>query len=383
MFLIIIPVIIPYCQSLGLSMEQVFQLQAFFGICVALMEVPTGYMADLWGRKKTLITGSLFWAVSATILAASQNFYHLLGYMFCAAIGTSLVSGTDTAFLYDTLKNHEVPREKYTASIASLQFFELAGEASASIIGGLLALISLKTSAWAFAFVMWVPFIIALTLREPIYKKMDRKQHKENFHHILNLFNKDNILKFSCLNLLIWGLSTFIAVWVFQKHWQLGQISLGYFGIIWAVYNITVGLTGKRVEAWEKKYGPACLMVVLSLLPIFGYLGLAWLSGWFGVVAGLLFQVSRGMTHVLFQDAINWRIDSKYRATVNSFNSLAFRLGFALVGPAVGHGIDKWSMAGTMTTLACVFLALFFIFTLPLIKKIKVMGGPEKKVTPA
>lgn len=86
------------------------------------------------------------------------------------------------------------------------------------------------------------------------------------------------------------------------------------------------------------------------------------------------------MMYVLFQDTINWRIASKYRATVNSLNSLAFRLGLALVGPAIGYGLNKWGMAGTVTTLAIDFLALFFIFTLPLIRKLKWLKVHNKKL---
>jgi hypothetical protein len=52
MFLVIIPVIVPYFLSLGLDMKQVFQLQAIFGLTVALLEVPSGYLCDLGAEKR-------------------------------------------------------------------------------------------------------------------------------------------------------------------------------------------------------------------------------------------------------------------------------------------------------------------------------------------
>ncbi len=42
MFLVIIPVIVPWFTSLGLSMKQIFEVQAIFGLSVALFEIPTG-----------------------------------------------------------------------------------------------------------------------------------------------------------------------------------------------------------------------------------------------------------------------------------------------------------------------------------------------------
>ena len=45
------PILIPFLNAKGMSMEQVFQLQAAFALAVLVFEVPSGYIADLWGRN--------------------------------------------------------------------------------------------------------------------------------------------------------------------------------------------------------------------------------------------------------------------------------------------------------------------------------------------
>ena len=57
-FLVLIPVVIPYFESFGLTMKEIYELNAFFGLSIALCEIPSGYVADLWGRKKSLQLGS-------------------------------------------------------------------------------------------------------------------------------------------------------------------------------------------------------------------------------------------------------------------------------------------------------------------------------------
>jgi len=49
-FLVFMPVAVPFFQSRGLSMQEVFSLQALFGLVVLVTEVPSGYLADLLGR---------------------------------------------------------------------------------------------------------------------------------------------------------------------------------------------------------------------------------------------------------------------------------------------------------------------------------------------
>src|SRR4030095_16822562 len=59
-FLVIMPVVVPFFESRGLTMQQIFLLQGLFAVVVLVMEIPSGYVADLLGRRLTLITGSVF-----------------------------------------------------------------------------------------------------------------------------------------------------------------------------------------------------------------------------------------------------------------------------------------------------------------------------------
>ncbi len=53
MFLVVMPVIVPFYRASGLDMREVYLLQSVFAVGTLLLEVPAGYAADLLGRKKT------------------------------------------------------------------------------------------------------------------------------------------------------------------------------------------------------------------------------------------------------------------------------------------------------------------------------------------
>jgi len=370
MFLVAIPVIVPFFLGLGLTMREVFQLQAIFGIGVVALEIPTGYLCDLWGRKKILLGGSFGSGVGFTRLLFANSFWTLVLFELILAVALSFVSGADVSLLYDSVdKSH---RKHGTKSLANMQLASVSGESVASILGGLLVAWSFRHVLIANAIAAWIPFFVALTFHEPGYEKMSGKSHwgnfKQVFHHIF--FNHDRILVLTSINLIVWGLSTFFAVWMFQKYWQENNIPLVYFGFIWAVYNISVGLAGKQVHGLEHKIGPIPLIAFLGLAPIAGYLGMGMAGGYVGVALGLLFYFSRGVNQVLLKDAMNWRTPSSFRATANSLQSFFFRLGFAVFGPGVGYVIDRYGMRTALIMLGCVFSVLFVVTLVPLMKAI-------------
>lgn len=70
------------------------------------MEIPTGVIADRFGRKTSIILGSIVLSIAALIYGSIPNFYNFLLGEFLFAIGVALISGADKAILYDSLKEN-------------------------------------------------------------------------------------------------------------------------------------------------------------------------------------------------------------------------------------------------------------------------------------
>src|SRR5580658_9586103 len=73
-FLVMIPILVPYWQSLGLNLRDIFLLQGVFGAALMLFDAPAGYGADLIGRKKVLVIGSVITALGFQILLFGRTF---------------------------------------------------------------------------------------------------------------------------------------------------------------------------------------------------------------------------------------------------------------------------------------------------------------------
>lgn len=118
-------------RRLGLSFSQIFTLDAMYMLMFILFEVPSGALADLIGRKKTMLAGLAILVLAAFVTGNAQNFTHLFLSFIIWAIGFSLISGSSEALIYDSLKSekrfHQVSGRALSFSVAGLALAGIAG----------------------------------------------------------------------------------------------------------------------------------------------------------------------------------------------------------------------------------------------------------------
>ena len=158
MFLVIVPILVPFWLSLGLTMTEILEIQAIFGISVALFEIPTGYIADIWSRKASIMLGTFIVGCGFSLIPFATTYETLVTYEIIIALGGSFISGADIAIVYDSLPK-DANRLK---RIGSLHLWGLIGEGLAAITASFLILWSFTPILWIQALVGWIPFLLSL-----------------------------------------------------------------------------------------------------------------------------------------------------------------------------------------------------------------------------
>jgi hypothetical protein len=97
------------------------------------------------------------------------------------------------------------------------------------------------------------------------------------------------------------------------------------------------------------------------LLPIIGLWGMGLFSGWIGIAFTLGLIVCRGLSTVVFYDALNKRVSGDFRATINSLVSLGTRGLFIVTGPILGYLVDTRGVNTTLLMLATIMLPVVLI----------------------
>ncbi|MCB1683309.1 MAG: MFS transporter [Pseudomonadales bacterium] len=372
-FLVIMPIAVPFFQSKGLSMQEVFTLQALFGAVVLITEVPSGYVADLFGRRWTLILGAVFAGVGHTVLIGAEGFWGLALFEFALGISHSLISGADIALLYDTELALGRGDQAQRQIVGRLYSARTLSEALAALVcSGLMLMSSMEAVVYVQAVIGWIPLMLALRLVEPPAERLLSSGHLDNMRRICTHLMRDSaVLRLSVLALSIWSLTTFYAVWLLQKLWELQGIGLQHFGYLWAVLSVVAALSGRYAHALEARFGTNGVLLFIGIAPALGYLGMD-LFGTIGAyLASLTFFVSRGVGFVVLKDALNSRVPSSFRATANSLTSFGFRGAFLLTGPLVGYGFDLWGMSTTLYLLAGTTGLIFVAIILPLLLAVR------------
>ncbi|MEA3378974.1 MAG: MFS transporter [Nanoarchaeota archaeon] len=102
-FMLIMPIIVLFFQENGLSIKEVLLLQSFFSIGIILFEIPSGYFSDVIGRKTTIIFGCILEFIGFSVYSFSYGFIGFLIAELILGLGSSFLSGTDSAIIYDGL----------------------------------------------------------------------------------------------------------------------------------------------------------------------------------------------------------------------------------------------------------------------------------------
>ena len=352
------PIVVPFYESNGLSMKDIMILQAVYSIAIVVLEIPSGYLADVIGRKKTLIIGAVFGILGFTTYSLSLGFIGFLVAEIILGIGQSCISGADSAMLYDSLldKGEEKQYTRFEGRITSLGN---VAEAIAGILGGLLVGITIRAPYIAQTFVAFIALPAAITLVEPTRKiplikaGMMEIVKIARFALITNRPLRRNIL-FSAIT----GTATLTMAWFAQPFFEYTSIDIVWFGILWTTLNLTVAITSYTAHRLEKLLGQRWSVLLIALLIPLGYLALSSFHLPIGLIVLYLFYLVRGYATPVLKDYINRITASHIRATVLSVRNFIIRLLFALIGPLLGWVKDIYSLPQALTLAGIIFLII-------------------------
>lgn len=372
MAMVIIPVAVPLFESRGLDLAEVFYLQALFALVVVVCEVPSGYVADMLGRRRALIAGSVFHAAGFTWLCVADGFWELVLFEALVGVGMSLLSGADLSLLYDTQEALDHDPARRAGGIANMRFVKSMSEGVSALLSGLLIAYSLDAAVIANAIFAWMPLVLSVFLTEAPFTRMEEGQHVANLRKVVrHLYVESRLLRQICFAITLFGLMTFYVVWMLQPYWRDQGVPLTAFGMLWAAQSFLFAATTRFALPLERRFGAVPILLVMASLPVVGYLGMGLGSGAIGILASFAFFVSRGINSVVLADALNRRLPSSFRATANSMTSFMFRGIYIVTGPIVGFMIGAVGMQATLMTLAGVAVVLCVTLMLPMAVEVR------------
>lgn len=355
-FTLVMPIIVLFYEEHRLGLQDVFILKSVYSVAAVALEVPSGYLADVWGRKRCIVAGCVLFFGGYLCYSLTSTFAAFLVAEILLGIGQTMINGADSALLYDTTVHHgrENLYLRYEGRITMIGNF---AEAVAGIFGGLLAVYSLRYPFYAQAVVAFVGIPAAMALRE--YAPANKVQSP--WEEILRILKYSLVTnKKLCCNIMysgIIGAATLTMAWFVQPVLMQLETPTEWYGIIWTVLNLTVGVAALYSDRVEQLFGMNKMNILILSVIAGGYVALAYNLTYAGLGILLLFYIFRGFATPILKGYINQMTFSEMRATVLSIRNFVIRLMFAAIAPFIGWLNDMYSLQVALLASA----ALIFI----------------------
>lgn len=374
-FLPLIPVVTLVYMGKGVSLADFFLIQGIFRIAAFLFEIPSGYLADVFSRKKIMVLAAFIQFLGMALLIWAQGFWAVVLCESLMGMASALLSGTGEAYTYDLLKR-EGKETQYVKENGSIKSFGQVGMFVSMILGGVLLAMGELVLLGTEALVVFFGFLLMMLL--PEIKEVRRKVVPETSPlkdclGIVKMSVKHPEIKWLMLFPAIYSTFTIVLLWLFQPMMELALIPVALFGVFFGINQGSRVLFSKFAHKILSALGTRklLLMCVGSLVLGFSAVLLALNSGGFAMplvyaICGIVAIVPavQTMCVLVFNDYIHTRIQSNERGTVLSVSAM-FNMGISgLTLMAAKPMLNNFGIEIT----ALIFLVLIVVILIPLKK---------------
>ncbi len=329
----------------GLSLTQITLLDGPFWMVIVLSEVPTGALADRWGRKQSLLLGAVCYAAGIFLFGVSTNYAILLLSYLVWGVSMTLASGADSAFVYDTL---------VTLGRAG-EFQRVLGRAQGLVqVGGLLgslagpplaAATNLATPIVASSAILVAAALVVLTFHEPPHHLHVRPLSYGRIIREAATFSlRHRTLRAMIVLRAILVAGAMAGVIFVQPFLASYDVPVGQFGLFGAPNRLLAIVGAVVAYRLARRLGERTLFYTLSAMTIAALLVLGTVDS---VLAVLMFGVlsfANAATIPLASDYINRHSPQQLRATVASFGQMVVSMTVAVSEPVLGVLADRSSL---------------------------------------
>ncbi|MFD0695794.1 MFS transporter [Paenibacillus sp. GCM10027628] len=354
-----------FWEQRGMTIQMVVYTEIIFAKTVFLLEVPTGIIADKWGRRKMMVLSALLGCCEFLILLFSTEFWHFAVVVFLAGIARSASSGSENALLYDSLLRNG-KEQTFERCLGRLNAYDFIAIIIAALCGSLLAnRFGYELNYWISFASMLVSLCISFMLVEPAVKS-DADESVE-----IKAYLTASVLFFSknpevCLMVLS-GMVTGAAMSFIDEFWQLYlnrlEFPVVYFGLFSAAFMILRLPGNVLAHALKSRYSYRTLLLVVTAVFAAGFLYVSIIKGITGLLAILLIGLFSGIIEPMTAGYLHHRLNSSMRATIDSFQSFGLNAVLILTGLGFGFFSSRFDIFGGFGFIAFICIAFFVYFS--------------------
>lgn len=336
----------------GFSMFEIGILESIFHIVSSSFEIPSGVVADVFGRKKTMVLASLVSFVSGLFMVLSNNFWSVAFAIGFSALSYNLESGTREALAYDSLK-FAGQEEKYNKFASTEMMLYRITSSTATLCAGFALWLGYR-KAYAFDIVFSLIAIgIACSLNEVSVSNDENTDNKENnnpnanknakigyrFKNVITeswhfMITNKKARSIMVINALIGAVSTLVLFFL-QAKLPLAGLNDALLGPALFVMGLGAAF-GAKAAGFFPKWKYKKYIIISSIGVIFAFAMVFTELPYIMILGGFAGSFFDDFIEVRTDIILNEMIPSEQRATLISVNSFMFSLVMIVMSTLMG-----------------------------------------------
>ncbi len=324
-----------------------------------VMEVPTGAISDMMGKRKTLVLAMLLSGIGFVIMGAGDTLAVLVIGFWITQVGWAFFSGADEAMAYDSLK--EIGEEaRFERVISRANTLSIITIVVSTLIGGVMYNWHFRLPHYAWGIVLVMGAVVAFYIREPKIKR-EPFTVRGYGNQLLRGFQQLAQPQLRPFLLLVFGV---LGVGYLFSYGLVQPAIATDFGFLAdeqaLVYAIIAGATAVAthfIPLLRRYFSEMHLLVVLAIMMSVGFLGAALPLGTWGFFALLFIRMSGSIAQPWVSIIVNHKIPSEDRATTLSTVALLTKIPYVVTAVIAG----KMTQDGTLWFFNAVIAILLLI----------------------
>jgi MFS family permease len=342
--------------DLSLSLSQAALIDVTFFVAAALGEVPTGIVADRFGRKTSLLIGTALMCFSTLAWIVAPTLPLIMLAYVCLGIGYTFLSGAEDALFYESVQRTGRTAD-YTRLVGRVGATMLGALALGSVASGLLATLDLSLPFVVAGLSYVLIFAIVLTFKEPKAEETASGQTPKPFSEILKqslaLMRARPTLRYPMIYLALVPLAALILETLFVQPQALALgVPIAGVGVVVMGLQLT-NIAGSAWSEWITAHlGEGRMLYAAPLLIVASLTLLAALQLFPALLFIAVISFVTAALRPILLSRIQQEVTDDLRATLLSMQSLMFTVVAAISQPTLGLIADRSGLPATYVVLA-------------------------------
>lgn len=369
-FTVFASVSVAFYNSNGLSYFEIMLLQSVYAVAIAVLEVPSGMLSDMIGRKKTLVVGSVAFAVAYSCGAFGVGLLMFGLMQIFAAVGQSCYSGTFLALMYEDVEHDRSITKSPNAIFSNLQVINLISVLLAALTSVIVVKhISMRATYFITVFMYLLTFVVSLGLKEKQHTCVKKESYSLKGYFSIFREGIQTIAKCGfqilLIDMIVFVCFSNVVLYLQQPLLLDRAFPVAYFGIVSVIVTITTtvalkvfGVLEKRIKQPKRLLSILTMAVIAVLLSNIVIKNSFWVIMTFSVLA-----IVMRVREIFIMTEVNRQISDSSRATVLSIVSAIEMIGIAVLSAVIGY-CENISLDFSIVVVSLTMLSFYGIICL-------------------